>query len=72
MLPIQKVISQKRFWKEKKTVNIFIMKFDSETKSIAIGTALGVGIGVVLKNFTLGLVIGIVFTVFLIKKNKDD
>ena len=48
------------------------MKFDSETKSIAIGTALGVGIGVALNNFTLGLAIGIVFTVFLIKKNKND
>ena len=48
------------------------MKFDSETKSIAIGTALGVGIGVALNNFTLGLAIGIVFAVALMKRNKDS
>ena len=46
------------------------MKINSETKSIAIGTALGVGIGVALNNFILGLAIGIVFAIGLINKNK--
>lgn len=48
------------------------MKLSSETKSIAIGTALGVGIGVALNNFALGLGIGIVFAVGLMKSNKSS
>ena len=46
------------------------MKFSSETKYIAIGTAVGVAIGVALNNFTLGLAIGIIIAIGLIKKNK--
>lgn len=46
------------------------MKFNSETKSIAIGTVVGAAIGVALNNIVIGIAIGIVFAVGLINKNK--
>mgnify|MGYP001828742501 CR=1 FL=1 len=33
------------------------MKFNSETKSIAIGTAIGAAIGVALNNIAIGMII---------------
>jgi len=47
------------------------LKLSKNNKAIAIGTALGVGLGVTLNSFPLGLAIGIVFSVGLIQKNKE-
>jgi len=47
-----------------------ILKFDKNIKGIALGTALGAGIGVALNNFPIGLGIGFVFAIaFINKKN---
>jgi len=48
-----------------------ILKLADNTKGIAIGTVLGVGIGVALNNFAIGLAIRIIFSVALIQKKNN-